>query len=162
MIDATGFPGRPMKGVFFIFPNANGLPGLIDILQKLIAPMGHYSMMRDLPEDVIQNYIGPDLDTPSLANLSLASRGNQELLENELESRRFHADDTSIRTAVEHYLRDPTEATEVYGPIAIWDVSAGSSDGDSSSKFWDGNGSARVAGSNSRCPRPVHSTLFRP
>ena len=34
MIAATGFPGRPMKGVFFIFPNANGLPGLIDNLPK--------------------------------------------------------------------------------------------------------------------------------
>ena len=94
-----------------------------DILQKLIAPLGHYSMMGDLPTDVIQNYIGPGLDTRSLANLSIASRGNQELLENELESRRFHADDTSIRTAVEHYLRDPVEATRIYGPISTWDVS---------------------------------------
>jgi surface protein len=94
-----------------------------DILQKLMAPLGHYSMMRDLPTDVIQNYIGPGLDTRSLANLSLASRGNQELLTDELESRRFHADDTSIRTAVKHYRRDPVEATKIYGPISSWDVS---------------------------------------
>jgi hypothetical protein len=51
-----------------------------DILQKLIAPLGHYSMMRDLPGDVISSYIGPGLDTGSLANLSLASRENRELL----------------------------------------------------------------------------------
>ncbi len=51
-----------------------------DILQKLIAPLGHYSMMRDLPGELISSYIGPGLDTPSLANLSLASRENRELL----------------------------------------------------------------------------------
>ena len=39
IIAATGFPGRPMKGVFFIFPNANGLPGLIDNLQNLICAL---------------------------------------------------------------------------------------------------------------------------
>ena len=94
-----------------------------DILQKLMAPLGHYSMMRDLPTDVILNYIGPDLDRRSLANLSLASRENRELLENELESRRFHADDTTIRVAVKHYLRDPVEAIKIYGPISSWDVS---------------------------------------
>ena len=84
-----------------------------DILQKLIGPLGHYSMMRDLPGDVIRNYIGPGLDTGSLANLSLASRENRDLLLPELESRRFHADNTTIRTAVEHYLRDPTKATKI-------------------------------------------------
>ena len=94
-----------------------------DILQKLIAPLGHYSMMGDLPGDVISSYIGPGLDTRSLANLSLASRENRDLLENELESRRFQADDTTIRVAVKHYLRDPTEATRIYGPISSWDVS---------------------------------------
>ena len=36
---ATGFPGRPMKGVFFTFPNANGLPGLIDSLQNSICAL---------------------------------------------------------------------------------------------------------------------------
>ena len=41
----------------------------------------------------------------------------------ELESRRFQADDTSIRTAVEHYLRNPIKATKIYGPISSWDVS---------------------------------------
>ncbi len=51
-----------------------------DILQKLITPLGHYSMMRDLPGELISSYIGPGLDTPSLANLSLASRENRELL----------------------------------------------------------------------------------
>ena len=61
-----------------------------DILQKLIAPLGHYSMMRDLPGDVISSYIGPGLDTGSLANLSLASRENRELLENELHRRGIH------------------------------------------------------------------------
>ncbi len=51
-----------------------------DILKKLLTPLGHYSMMGDLPTDVISSYIGPGLDTRSLANLSLASRENRELL----------------------------------------------------------------------------------
>ena len=80
-------------------------------------------MMRDLPGDVISSYIGPGLDTRSLTNLSLASRENRELLENELESRRFHLDDTTIRVAVKHYLRNPREAIKIYGPISSWDVS---------------------------------------
>ena len=96
-----------------------------DILQKLITPLGHYFMMGGLPGDVILKYIGPGLDRRSLVNLSLASRENRELLTDELESRRFQADDTTIRTAVEHYLRDPTEATRIYGPISSWDVSRG-------------------------------------
>ena len=94
-----------------------------DILKKLMAPLGHYSMMRNLPGDVIRNYIGPRLDTSSLANLSLTSSENLDLLIPELESRRFRADDTTIRVAVEHYMRDPVEANEVYGPISSWDVS---------------------------------------
>ena len=94
-----------------------------DILQKLIAPLGHYSMMGDLPGDVISSYIGPGLDTRSLANLSLASRENRELLTDELESRKLVKTNDTIRTAVKHYLRDPVEATRIYGPISKWDVS---------------------------------------
>ena len=37
-IAATGFPGRPMNGLFLISPNANGLPGLIASLQNFILP----------------------------------------------------------------------------------------------------------------------------
>ena len=94
-----------------------------DILKKLMTPLGHYSMMGDLPLELISSYIGPGLDRVSLANLSSTSGENRELLIDDLESRRFRADDTTFKTAIKHYLRNSVEATEVYGPISSWDVS---------------------------------------
>ena len=42
---ATGLPGKPINGVLFMLPKANGLPGLIDNLQKLIFPFS----LRNFP-----------------------------------------------------------------------------------------------------------------
>ena len=58
-IAATGLPGNPIKGVFLISPNANGLPGLIANFQKLIFP----NDVRTFPIISVSLFEIPPLET---------------------------------------------------------------------------------------------------
>ena len=79
--------------------------------------------MDKLPSELIKDYIGKSGGRQDVGRLASTSKGIRRDLLPELERRRFHATDQTLKGAVKEYLRDERSAIRKYGDISGWDVS---------------------------------------
>jgi len=93
-----------------------------EMIGNLLRPLRKYKMDK-LPSELIKDYIGKSGGRQDVGRLASTSKGIRRDLLPELERRRFHATDQTLKGAVKEYLRDERSAIRKYGDISRWDVS---------------------------------------
>ena len=93
-----------------------------EMIIRLLRPLTKYKMDK-LPSELIKDYIGKSGGRQDVGRLATTSKGIRRDLLPELERRRFHATDQTLKGAVKEYLRDERSAIRKYGDISGWDVS---------------------------------------
>ena len=93
-----------------------------DMVGQLLRPLRKYKMDK-LPSELIKDYIGKSGGRQDVGRLATTSKGIRRDLLPELERRRFHAENETLKGAVKEYLRDKRSAIRKYGDISGWDVS---------------------------------------
>ena len=78
--------------------------------------------MDKIPSELI-DYLGKFEGKQEIGRLATISKGIRRDLLPELERRRFHATNETLKGAVKEYLRDKRSAIRKYGDISGWDVS---------------------------------------
>ena len=92
-----------------------------EMVGHLLRPLRKYKMDK-IPSELI-DYLGKFEGKQDVGRLATTSKGIRRDLLSELERRRFHATDQTLKGAVEEYLRDKRSAIRKYGDISGWDVS---------------------------------------
>ena len=93
-----------------------------EMIIRLLRPLMKYKMDK-IPSELIKDYIGKSGGRQDVGRLASTSKGIRRDLLPELERRRFHAENETLKGAVEEYLRDERSAIRKYGDISGWDVS---------------------------------------
>ena len=93
-----------------------------EMIGHLLRPLRKYKMDK-IPHELIRDYIGKSGGRQDVGRLATTSKGIRRDLLPELERRRFHATDQTLKGAVKEYLRDERSAIRKYGDISGWDVS---------------------------------------
>ena len=93
-----------------------------EMVGHLLRPLMKYKMDK-IPSELIRDYIGKSGGRQDVGRLATTSKGIRRDLLPELERRRFHATDQTLKGAVKEYLRDKRSAIRKYGDISGWDVS---------------------------------------
>ncbi len=93
-----------------------------EMVGHLLRPLRKYKMDK-IPHELIRDYIGKSGGRQDVGRLATTSKGIRRDLLPELERRRFHATDQTLKGAVKEYLRDERSAIRKYGDISGWDVS---------------------------------------
>ena len=93
-----------------------------EMVGHLLRPLRKYKMDK-IPSELIKDYIGKSGGRQDVGRLASTSKGIRRDLLPELERRRFHAENETLKGAVKEYLRDKRSAIRKYGDISGWDVS---------------------------------------
>ena len=93
-----------------------------EMIGHLLRPLRKYKMDK-IPHELIRDYIGKSGGRQDVGRLATTSKGIRRDLLPELERRRFHATNETLKGAVKEYLRDKRSAIRKYGDISGWDVS---------------------------------------
>lgn len=100
-----------------------------DMLRELLRPLGKKYKMKgipggkEIPSDLLREYIGKSGGRQDIGRLATTSKEIRRALLPELERRRFHATNETLREALKEYAKNSESAIEKYGDISIWDVS---------------------------------------
>ena len=94
-----------------------------EMIGNLLRPLGKKYKMDKIPYELIRDYIGKSGGRQDIGRLATTSKRIRTDLLPELERRRFHAENDTIKGAVKEYLRDKRSAIRKYGDISGWDVS---------------------------------------
>ena len=92
-----------------------------EMVIRLLRPLMKYKMDK-IPSELI-DYLGKFEGKQDVGRLATTSKGIRRDLLPELERRRFHAENETLKGAVKEYLRDKRSAIRKYGDISKWDVS---------------------------------------
>ena len=92
-----------------------------EMVGHLLRPLRKYKMDK-IPSELI-DYLGKFEGKQDVGRLATTSKGIRRDLLPELERRRFHATDETLKGAVKEYLRDKRSSIRKYGDISGWDVS---------------------------------------
>jgi surface protein len=92
-----------------------------EMIGHLLRPLRKYKMDK-IPSELI-DYLGKFEGKQEIGRLASTSKGIRRDLLPELERRRFHATDQTLKGAVEEYIRNKRSAIRKYGDISGWDVS---------------------------------------
>jgi len=100
----------------------------MEMVENLLRPLTNVKndikyKMEGMPYELITDFVGPSGNIQDVGRLATTSRGFRSALLPELERRRFHAENETLRDAVREYLRDSRSAIQKYGDLSTWDVS---------------------------------------
>ena len=94
-----------------------------EMVGHLLRPLTMKYKMDKIPHELIRDYIGKSGGRQDVGRLATTSKGIRRDLLPELERRRFHATDQTLKGAVKEYIRNKRRAIRKYGDISGWDVS---------------------------------------